>query len=73
MLEFEESDASRMKITVQAKIAELEQRIAKLEGAAKVHGRITRTLTSFSGSGALHEHWNKLWAEFNEVMKAAFK
>jgi len=61
-------------IPLQEKIAELERRIEALEKAQKVtHTTVTRTFHSKPFDGIFGERWNKMWDEFNEMMKAVFR
>ena len=61
-------------IPLQEKIAELERRIEALEkGPPKVRRTVTRTFHSKPFDGIFGERWNKMWDEFNEMMKAVFR
>lgn len=61
------------KVSLQEKIAELESRIAALEG------RTFRTVTTTTvnrvavNSNVFGEHWDKMWDEFHAMMKGVFK
>ena len=60
-------------IPLQEKIAELERRIEALEKGPKVRRTVTRTFHSKPFDGIFGERWNKMWDEFNEMMKAVFR
>lgn len=55
-----------MKVPVQEKMAELEQRIIALETALRKRGDYR--LRSF----AVNEHWKAMWREFDALFKEVF-
>lgn len=66
-----------MKIPVQEKIAELEQRIAALEKDATEHFGTSYEYFAVDQNGlqyhdAFGEHWDKMWGEFHLVMRSVF-
>jgi hypothetical protein len=63
------------KVSVQAKIAELESRISALERGAPNYHRdtVTRTTAVTIKGKPFGEHWNKMWDEFNAMMKEMFE
>lgn len=60
-------------IPLQEKIAELERRIEALEKGPVRRRTVTRTFHSKPFDGIFGERWNKMWDEFNEMMKAIFR
>jgi hypothetical protein len=62
-----------MKVSLQSKIAELEQRIIALEERERLFMRqYSQQTISYDTSGVFGMHWDKMWEEFHLVMKAAF-
>jgi hypothetical protein len=63
-----------VKIPVQEKIAELERRIEALEKYHKWARGYTVTQTSSEAPPAVFGvHWDKMWVEFKEVMRAYWR
>ncbi len=58
------------KMSVQAKIAELESRIVALEEKRTV---VSATTTRIVSAQPFGEHWHKMWEEFHLMMKEVFK
>ena len=62
-----------MKIPIQQKIAELEQRISALEKQVRMRPVSTEcettTVIRSGNSGVFGDSWNSMWKSFNEVMR----
>jgi hypothetical protein len=60
-------------IPLQQKIADLEQRIEKLEKERGGRTHVTVTRTRYSSAGEpFGEHWDKMWEHFSAFMKSVF-
>lgn len=57
------------KVSLQAKIAELESRIVALEQG--LTGKTVQTTVTY-GAKPFGEHWRKMWDEFHLAMKESF-
>jgi hypothetical protein len=62
-----------MKIPLQQKIAELEQRIVALEALAKKERLFTRTSVRTDLDARSEGHWSRMWFHFDEMMHRIFR